>query len=108
MRRAPELRTLSQDHHHGLVHARRLRRAADEGYAKGRRRPAYLRYAVRSPKKYTAHCISFTLGTQLSAGVLEEASALFCPEGCRRTAATAAAGLVSKRTDESCERRYSS
>jgi hypothetical protein len=33
MRRAPELRTLSEDHHHGLVHARRLRRAAHEGYA---------------------------------------------------------------------------
>jgi hemerythrin-like domain-containing protein len=25
----PELRTLSEDHHHGLVHARRLRRAAE-------------------------------------------------------------------------------
>jgi hypothetical protein len=33
MRRAPELRTLSEDHHHGLVHARRFRRVADEGYA---------------------------------------------------------------------------
>jgi len=33
MRRAPELRTLSEDHHHGLVHARRFRRLADEGYA---------------------------------------------------------------------------
>ncbi len=31
MKRTPELRTLSEDHHHGLVHARRLRRAA--GYA---------------------------------------------------------------------------
>ena len=29
MKRAPELRTLSEDHHHGLVHARRLRRAAE-------------------------------------------------------------------------------
>ena len=29
MRRTPELRTLSEDHHHGLVHARRLRRAAE-------------------------------------------------------------------------------
>ena len=26
MKRTPELRTLSEDHHHGLVHARRLRR----------------------------------------------------------------------------------
>ena len=25
----PELRTLSEDHHHGLVHARRLRRAVE-------------------------------------------------------------------------------
>jgi iron-sulfur cluster repair protein YtfE (RIC family) len=34
MKRTPELRTLSEDHHHGLVHARRLRRAAEggEGY----------------------------------------------------------------------------
>ena len=34
MKRTPELRTLSEDHHHGLVHARRLRRAAegDAGY----------------------------------------------------------------------------
>jgi hypothetical protein len=34
MKRTPELRTLSEDHHYGLVHARRLRRAAegDEGY----------------------------------------------------------------------------
>ncbi|MEW6636275.1 MAG: hemerythrin domain-containing protein [Actinomycetota bacterium] len=29
MKRAPELRMLSEDHHHGLVHARRLRRAAE-------------------------------------------------------------------------------
>ncbi len=29
MKRAPELRTLSEDHHHGLVYARRLRRAAE-------------------------------------------------------------------------------
>jgi iron-sulfur cluster repair protein YtfE (RIC family) len=29
MRRTPELRTLSEDHHHGLVRARRLRRAAE-------------------------------------------------------------------------------
>src|SRR5215211_3018376 len=29
MKRTPELRTLSEDHHHGLVHARRLRGAAD-------------------------------------------------------------------------------
>ena len=29
MKRTPELRTLSEDHHHGLVHASRLRRAAD-------------------------------------------------------------------------------
>src|SRR5215208_1459711 len=29
MKRRPELRTLSEDHHHGLVHARRLRRAAE-------------------------------------------------------------------------------
>ena len=27
MKRTPELRTLSEDHHHGLVHARQLRRA---------------------------------------------------------------------------------
>ena len=29
MKRTPELRTLSEDHHHGLVHARRLRKAGD-------------------------------------------------------------------------------
>jgi hemerythrin-like domain-containing protein len=29
MKRTPELRTLSEDHHHGLVHARRLRKVAD-------------------------------------------------------------------------------
>jgi hemerythrin-like domain-containing protein len=29
MKRIPELRTLSEDHHHGLVQARRLRRAAE-------------------------------------------------------------------------------
>jgi len=29
MKRAPELRSLSEDHHHGLVQARRLRRAAE-------------------------------------------------------------------------------
>ena len=29
MKRTPELRTLSEDHHHGLVYARRLRRAAE-------------------------------------------------------------------------------
>jgi iron-sulfur cluster repair protein YtfE (RIC family) len=29
MKRTPELRTLSEDHHHGLVQARRLRRAAE-------------------------------------------------------------------------------
>jgi hemerythrin-like domain-containing protein len=29
MKRTPELRTLSEDHHYGLVHARRLRRAAE-------------------------------------------------------------------------------
>ena len=29
MKRTPELRTLSEDHHHGLVHARRLHRAAE-------------------------------------------------------------------------------
>jgi iron-sulfur cluster repair protein YtfE (RIC family) len=29
MKRTPELRTLSEDYHHGLVHARRLRRAAE-------------------------------------------------------------------------------
>ena len=29
MKRTPELRTLSEDHHHGLVHALRLRRAAE-------------------------------------------------------------------------------
>ncbi len=29
MKRTPELRSLSEDHHHGLVQARRLRRAAD-------------------------------------------------------------------------------
>ena len=28
MKRAAGLRSLSEDHHHGLVHARRLRRAA--------------------------------------------------------------------------------
>src|SRR3954453_11099096 len=28
-KRTPELRTLSEDHHHGLVQARRLRRAAE-------------------------------------------------------------------------------
>jgi hemerythrin-like domain-containing protein len=31
MKRTPELRTLSEDHHHGLVHSRRLRRAAERG-----------------------------------------------------------------------------
>src|SRR5215218_10699168 len=30
MKRTPELRSLSEDHHHGLVHARQLRRAGDE------------------------------------------------------------------------------
>ena len=30
MKRTPQLRSLSEDHHHGLVHARRLRRAAQE------------------------------------------------------------------------------
>jgi hemerythrin-like domain-containing protein len=39
MKRAPELRTLSEDHHHGLVQARRLRRTRDadsaEAAAKG-------------------------------------------------------------------------
>jgi iron-sulfur cluster repair protein YtfE (RIC family) len=34
MKRTPELRTLSEDHHHGLVHARRLRRAAEGEKAK--------------------------------------------------------------------------
>ena len=29
MKRKPELRTLSEDHHHGLVHARQLRKAAE-------------------------------------------------------------------------------
>jgi len=29
MKRTPELRTLSEDHHHGLVQARRLRRVAE-------------------------------------------------------------------------------
>ena len=29
VKRTPELRTLSEDHHHGLVYARRLRRAAE-------------------------------------------------------------------------------
>ena len=29
MKRTPELRTLSEDHHHGLVQARRLRGAAE-------------------------------------------------------------------------------
>ena len=29
MKRTPELRTLSEDHHHGLVHARRLHRAQE-------------------------------------------------------------------------------
>src|SRR5215207_9844389 len=29
MKRTPELRTLSEDHHHGLVHARQLRRATE-------------------------------------------------------------------------------
>ena len=29
MKRMPELRTLSEDHHHGLVQARQLRRAAE-------------------------------------------------------------------------------
>jgi iron-sulfur cluster repair protein YtfE (RIC family) len=29
MKRTPELRTLSEDHHHGLVHARRLQGAAE-------------------------------------------------------------------------------
>jgi iron-sulfur cluster repair protein YtfE (RIC family) len=29
MKRAPELRKFSEDHHHGLAHARRLRKAAD-------------------------------------------------------------------------------
>jgi len=39
MKRAPELRTLSEDHHHGLVQARRLQRATEatsaEAAAKG-------------------------------------------------------------------------
>jgi hypothetical protein len=30
MKRTPELRSLSEDHHHDLVHARRLRRVAEE------------------------------------------------------------------------------
>ena len=30
MKRAAELRSLSEDHHHGLVNARRLRQAASE------------------------------------------------------------------------------
>jgi iron-sulfur cluster repair protein YtfE (RIC family) len=29
MKRTPELRTLSEDHHHGLVHARRLQKAGE-------------------------------------------------------------------------------
>jgi hypothetical protein len=29
MKRTPELKPLSEDHHHGLVQARRLRRAAE-------------------------------------------------------------------------------
>ena len=29
MKHTPELRTLSEDHHHGLVHACRLRRMAE-------------------------------------------------------------------------------
>jgi hypothetical protein len=29
MKRTPELRTLSEDHHHGLVQARQLRRATE-------------------------------------------------------------------------------
>ncbi len=33
MKRTPELRTLSEDHHHGLVQARRLRRAAERDEA---------------------------------------------------------------------------
>ena len=33
MKRTPELRTLSEDHHHGLVQARRLQRAAEAGEA---------------------------------------------------------------------------
>jgi hemerythrin-like domain-containing protein len=33
MKRTPELRSLSEDHHHGLVHARRLRRATEAGEA---------------------------------------------------------------------------
>jgi hemerythrin-like domain-containing protein len=33
MKRTPELRTLSEDHHHGLVQARRLRRVAEAGEA---------------------------------------------------------------------------
>ena len=33
MKRTPELRSLSEDHHHGLVQARRLRRAAEAGEA---------------------------------------------------------------------------
>ena len=33
LKRTPELRTLSEDHHHGLVHARRLRRVAEEDEA---------------------------------------------------------------------------
>jgi hypothetical protein len=33
MKRTPELRSLSEDHHHGLVHARRLRMATEAGEA---------------------------------------------------------------------------
>src|SRR5215211_1374940 len=44
MKRTPELRTLSEDHHHGLVHARRLRRAteADEVDAAVKGLPGFL------------------------------------------------------------------
>ncbi len=40
MKRTSELRTLSEDHHHGLVHARRLRRAADGDEAHPAEAPA--------------------------------------------------------------------
>ena len=48
MKRTPELRTLSEDHHHGLAHARRLRRAA-EGDG-GRRGPSGGGYGKGIPR----------------------------------------------------------
>lgn len=49
MKRAPELKTLSEDHHHGLVHARRLQRAAggDEEHPVGATAAGFLDFWQR-------------------------------------------------------------